>query len=70
MRPCYDILLRFENGVIIPDKFYAVLPEAFKLTTTEGATFYFRFCDELPSGRILFVETTRVRACRITRGEE
>jgi len=54
------IILKFANGA---EQRYemnsSMVPSKFSLTSPEGAHFWFEFTDELPSGAIVFKETSR-----------
>ena len=59
------LLLKFENGATDEMDLDAAIddpPDAISFTVSEGVRFYFLFSDELPSGRFLFVETTKAKA--------
>jgi hypothetical protein len=63
-----NVLFKFENGAEIETPMCdGPVPVVCSMTTPEGARFYFFFVDELPSGRILFRETTKEQAQKVWR---
>jgi hypothetical protein len=66
------LILKFTNGA---EQFLEIsdnqlVPDVFNiLSDPEGANFWFEHCDDLPSGAVLFKETTRDRVNQIWRGE-
>jgi hypothetical protein len=59
-------IFKYENGAEEVVRMKGELfPEVFSLNTPEGVRFYFAYIETLPSGTILFKETTAEEAQRI-----
>jgi len=64
------IVVQFKNGAEIDDiPAPPCYTPAFHIRVPEGCTFWFCLVDELPSGRLVYKETTRDDANRIWKEE-
>lgn len=65
------VLVKYKNGATreLPLLDGQPVPPSFRIREPEGCTFHFKLVDELPSGVLYYVETTRKEAQAIWRDE-
>ncbi len=62
-------IFKYENGAEeILEVHGELFPDVFRFTAKEMVNFYFRFVDQLPSGTLLFKETSREEAMKMGSG--